>query len=362
MNSGWRGLLFGLTAIVLLTLTMGAAADHTWSKEAQWLLGAMSASETRGPAASGSTVLAVAAYNGFPDGGARDSMYFPFVARGIPGGGHNTTLYVQNTASDAVLITLTFYNADGSVAAKVNDIIAAHGLRIYDQQMMTAVPPGFLSSAVLSSDRPIATVVNWQSPKGDSLLSYEGIAAGATRGAVPTVMRNNGGWNTFFVVQNAGAAEAAVAVTYSGGVTQSATIRPGAAAIFDQSTFTELGDIYAGSAIVTSDQPVAVVATQWNSLVANAEAYVCTSYPEGALLMPRQQKEVDGWSCGTLLFNIGAELARVSHRFYERNAPWPGYRITGCQRREALSIFPTPPFQMVSTEPRRQRVTSPCFH
>jgi hypothetical protein len=90
---------------------------------------------------------------------------------------------------------------------------------------------------------------------------------GATEVSLPLIMRNNSGFNTWFNVQNAGSEDAVVSVSFAAGLSGSdytapdVTIAPGAAYTFDQSTMTDLGDTFVGSATVMSTNDVPVVAT-----------------------------------------------------------------------------------------------------
>jgi hypothetical protein len=178
---------------------------------------------------------------------------------------YDTGFQVQNLGTAQANITITYYNQDGSVAASVADTIAAGGSNKY--YPLTAVPDGFNGSVVITSDQPVAAIANELGNAGAYGASYAGFSAGATAVNLPLVMRANGGFDTWFNVQNAGTADANVTVTYTPGAhglsyTEMATIKPGAAHTFDQAGLTALGPRFVGSAKVTSDQPVVATCNQ----------------------------------------------------------------------------------------------------
>jgi hypothetical protein len=120
---------------------------------------------------------------------------------------------------------------------------------------------GFNGSVVISSNQPVAAVSNILGSDGSNPLaygaSYSAASSGSTSVSLPTLMKNNYGFTTFFNVQNAGGGAANVNVTYSDGVTASASsLAPGAAAKFDQATENHSGKIFSG--VVTSTEPLVV--------------------------------------------------------------------------------------------------------
>lgn len=140
-------------------------------------------------------------------------------------------------------------------------------------------------SAVVSSDRPVAVVVNQQTaPPGKNYMdstppfaSYTGFESGATQITLPEIMHNWYGYYTEFFVQNVGDSPADVKVTYypglagTSGVTETATIAPYASHQFSQKNMSSLGassGTYAGrfigSAVITSNQPIVAVVNEHN--------------------------------------------------------------------------------------------------
>lgn len=176
---------------------------------------------------------------------------------------NNSGFQVQNLGTATANITIVYYRADGSQAATQQDTIAANSSKTYFGSTMN-VAAGFTGSVVISSDQPVVAITNLLGPAlGDS---YGGFSGGATSINLPLVLRGNFGVDTWISVQNAGTAAANVTVTYTAGsagnngVTDTATIAPGAAATFYQKNKSELGTRFVGAAKVASTNGQAIVA------------------------------------------------------------------------------------------------------
>jgi hypothetical protein len=169
---------------------------------------------------------------------------------------------VQNLSSSEVAsISMVFFNQDGTTGGSATDSIDANDSNTYCP--LAAVSEGFDGSAVISSDQPISAIVNVSGNGGDHGASYIGSNSGSTSVNLPLVMKNNYGIYTWFNVQNAGSSDASVDIGYAGtACTESATIKPGASATFDQSTNGCLGASYVGAATITSTIDVVVAAMQ----------------------------------------------------------------------------------------------------
>lgn len=176
---------------------------------------------------------------------------------------------VLNLGSADANITIVYYNADGTEAARQQDVIARGGSKTYLGATMQA-PAGFQGSVVISSDQPVIAINNlvnsFTAPQlGDS---YSGFSGGSTTVNLPLIQRGNFGTNSWITIQNAGSADATVNVAYTAGLigsagTDSGTIKPGAAITFYQKGKAELGDRFVGSAkITTNGQPVVAIVSQ----------------------------------------------------------------------------------------------------
>ena len=256
---------------------------------------------------------------------------------------YDTGFQVQNLGTAQANITVTYYNQDGSVAASVADTIAAGGSKTY--YPLTAVPDGFNGSVVITSDQPVAAIANELGNAGAYGASYAGFSAGATEVNLPLIMRANGGFDTWFNVQNAGTADANVTVAYTPGAhgspyTEMATIKPGAAHTFDQAGLTALGTRFVGSAKVTSNQPVVATCNQVGptTLLAFDGFTAGSLYPAFPLVIFNSA----GFVTGIQLMNIGTACTDVTISYFPSLAGTPftetrrvcpvGYHLGGAHK------------------------------
>ena len=201
-------------------------------------------------------LLLVLAFAAVPGAGAQQGITW------------STGIQVQNLGTGTANITLTFYNsAGGAPAGSTNDTIAAGGSKTYFP--VPVVTAGFNGSAVISSDQPVAAIMNLLGNSGAYAGSATGLTAGSTSVSLPLIMRANSGFDTWLNVQNAGTVDTTVTISYKPGsvgsaTTETALIKAGAAHTFDQSTNTALGAKFIGSATVTTNnsQPIVAVVNQ----------------------------------------------------------------------------------------------------
>lgn len=189
---------------------------------------------------------------------------------------NGSSFQVQNLSETQVAnIVITYYNPDGTVATTQNDQVPAGGSATYFNGQggtkAMAAPAGFRGSVVISSDQPIAAIVNLLAA-GSSGESYSGFASGGGTAQLPLIMRNNtNAFNesvsTTFSVQNTGSTSTDVTVAYTPGEAGTAategpfTIAPGAARIFSQAGNTSLGSRFVGSAKVTASNSGSIAVT-----------------------------------------------------------------------------------------------------
>ena len=200
----------------------------------------------------------------------------PAVVSAQAGGPYTSGFEVQNLDPGTATIAITYYAQSGSVAATVNDTIAGSSSKTYFP--LTAVSSGFSGSAVVSSDKPVAAIVNVFTSDLLGGGSYNGATAGAATVSLPLIMKGNFGFSTWYNVQNAGSAPANVSVAYAGtACTDTKTgLAVGAAVTFDQSSNGCLPAGYVGSATVTNSgtsQPLVAAVIEIKSAAKNLLAY-----------------------------------------------------------------------------------------
>ncbi len=222
---------------------------------------------------------------------------------------YNSGFQVKNLdESNSATIQITFYNQDGSVAARVDDTVAAGGSNTYFP--LDAVSEGFNGSVVISSDRDIRAITNVLGNGLDYGASYGGFTAGAGTVYVPLLMKANSGYNTWFNVQNAGSAATTVSVTYSDSVTASCSnLEPGAACTLDQSTEAHAAG-WVGSATVTASEPIVVTVME----VGPTTLFAYGGFASGStdVAMPLINANNSGYVTGVQIMNVGSSSTSVT--------------------------------------------------
>ncbi len=155
------------------------------------------------------------------------------------------------------------------------------GSTVIDHALEAELPDGFVGSAVITGEQPLAVVQTTASnlPDKASFWAFVGIpqSTASTSVWLPVLYKDSGwkgplgdaaGWNSWFRVQVADGGTANIQVTYhsnelaggsisfSDSVTDSKT--------FDQHTDPLLPADFEGAAVITSDEPIAVVAGIWS--------------------------------------------------------------------------------------------------
>jgi hypothetical protein len=185
--------------------------------------------------------------------------------------GHTSTLYLQNSGSDAATVALSFEDLSGGAEYSLNDTIPARGMWKVPADSVPGLPDGARFSLIVSSDQPVQSVVRIERPdaSGDTLASYRGVSTGSTalhfgpfhktwpEAPVPPWTP----FNSSMITWNVSGSTAAVSVEFrnpdgSTAATVSSDVAPGEQWMVDASVQSELPDGFRGWARVTADQPI----------------------------------------------------------------------------------------------------------
>jgi hypothetical protein len=239
-------------------------------------------------------------------------------------------------SAGAASIQIDYYNPDGSINTSFSDTIPASDSNTY---YPLHTPDGFAGSAVISSDKPLAAIVNLLGNGGAfGGASYDSFSQGANSANIPLIARKFYGIYTWFNVQNTGSTTADVTVTYAGSptptCTETASIAPGAAHTFDQKTSACLSDGFLGAATVTagSGQQIAVAVVEYNSqslLAFNAFTSAGSTSP----VMPLVSHKYYGSRTGMQIMNTGASATDVTVTY----TPSSGFPGTTCTETKSIA-------------------------
>jgi len=226
---------------------------------------------------------------------------------------YESSIQVRNLTGTPGTINLTFYNLSGAiVGTPLADDIAANETKSYYQSTMP-VAAGFIGSVVISSNVEIAAMSNIvglnASTKPISYAAYSGFGAGAMSAYLPTLFKDNYGYNTFFYVQNTGTATTAVSIAYSDGTTASIpALGPGQSGVVNQKSETHTPKVFSGT-VTSTVAPVAVTVVEEGPTL-----FSYTGFGAGSVnpLMPLINQNNYGYFTGVQIMNTGAAATVVT--------------------------------------------------
>jgi hypothetical protein len=245
-------------------------------------------------------------------------------ARGSPRGtlpiGFQTYFQVQNLGATSTDVTITYTNADGSVAG--SDVIAtnSHSVGRLFPGSASALPDGFIGAARFSSSNQIAVAATAEIFTGGFRgAAYTGVAAidASTTVVMPSVGCDPSGFTTTFWVQNIGASTATISVEYIAveagqDLVQATTIPPsGFATGADCSLLGGTSGTFFGSATLASDQPIVAAAIEQDAFSGSLLAYNGVSTSSTALFAPLVRADLGGFSSGISIQNVGPSATTV---------------------------------------------------
>lgn len=258
-----------------------------------------------------------------------------------------TGVQVQNLDAAATDVNIRAVDKTGATVNNngngFSDQIPANSSKTYFPLDQLGVTAGFDGSLVVSSTKLVAAIANLLAKSTTGVntgASYAGVSDAATPLTLPLIMKNNGAnkFDTVFNVQNAGTTDTTVTVTYTPsdattgntGCTQTATIKPNAAATFDQGKDTNytgcaqanglLGDDgkFVGSAKVTSTGPLVAAALESSRLT----LFAYTGFAQGTTnpVMPLVNANNNGNITGIQIANLGGQDTNVTVAYTKGSA------------------------------------------
>ena len=242
---------------------------------------------------------------------------------------YESGIQIQNLANEDGLLTLTFFNLAGYVVGTADQAIAANeSVNFYRGTMPIA--PGFDGSVVVASNVPTAGLSNLVGLKtGAEPVTYGAFSAfseGSPSVYLPTLMKDNYGYDTFFYVQNLGEAAATVDIAYSDGLNVQLTgIQPGASKAVKQTAEEHAGKVF--SATLTADQNIAVTVAQTGPTLLTYNGFgLGAVYP----IMPLFQANNYGYITGIQIQNAGGMATDVTVSYT------PGITGTACTETQTI--------------------------
>jgi hypothetical protein len=195
---------------------------------------------------------------------------------------YNSAYQIQNLEATEATVNIEYFDQNSTATYSGTVLVPGNGSKTIFPFVSGPFgdnitgPSSFNGSAVLSSDKQIAAILNTEATSPFYGASTNGFSAGATELNLPLIACSNSGFDTWFNVQNVGASAANVEVQYipgafgTGSTDTGITIEPYRAKTFDQSATSTtgtkhcgagLGAKFVGSAKVTSTNGQPLVAS-----------------------------------------------------------------------------------------------------
>lgn len=278
-----------------------------------------------------------------------------FAATSTPGFAQERDSYTsgiqfQNLESQAAQLQLTAYTSDGGTDGTGTYDVAADGsITLFP---LADVSTGFSGAIVLSSDRNGAAIANVLAADFSAGASYVGRSQGATEVQLPLLFKNNGAFNTWFSVQNAGSAPASITIDYSDGAPDvTDTIAVGAAKTFFQVNEDHTQPVFA--ATITSDQPIVAAVVQEDP----STMFAYTGFTGGTVnpLMPLINANNANYITGVQMQNAGDTATEVTVAY----TPVPG-NGTACTETRTIQPGDSSTFALSAFNADQSGTTTTC--
>jgi len=117
------------------------------------------------------------------------ALAVPLTVSAQSGGPYTAGFQLQNLDPGTATISINYYDQAGGSVATVPDTVSGNGSKTYFP--LSAVSSGFNGSVVISSDKPLAAIVNVLKSDFNGGASYGGFSSGATSVNLPLIMKSN---------------------------------------------------------------------------------------------------------------------------------------------------------------------------
>lgn len=181
-----------------------------------------------------------------------------------------TSITYMNVGTAAADIIMSFYSEEATTVTASYPVASLAPGAAASLGVGSVFTTAFKGSGVISSSQPVvATMV--QVPQGATTVKNRPLSNGFSNGAttvyMATALKAKFNATSIISVQNAGASTATVSVAFKHTTdgtdhTYSVTLAPGAAKYYDLGLLSEIGSVFNGSVVITSDVPVVATALE----------------------------------------------------------------------------------------------------
>jgi hypothetical protein len=194
---------------------------------------------------------------------------------------------VVNMSSSPVVVNADIFQRDTPLSFGLGArTLAPNESFTYYLPGMGQLPDDFVGSGSFSANGPIAVVVQQLNDERGEAMVYSGFSGGTPNLGAPVIFRGSNGWDSGVQVQNLGAADATVNITYhlpgGGAAVDAALIAAGSSTTFYQADFLGIPVGTIGAATVNSinGQPIVAIVNEVNYMRPGdgSAAYVGINY------------------------------------------------------------------------------------
>lgn len=263
---------------------------------------------------------------------------------------YTSSVQVQNLENSPAKVTLTAYEPDGDVDTTLpTDTLPANGSKAY---FPLGVTEGFQGSMVISSDKKVAAIANVLNSTLTAGASYVAAGSGATEVQLPLLMKDNGGFTTWYAVQNTGTGTANVSVQYSDGTTANFDLPVNGSKVVYQSQENHPQKVF--SAVITSNQPVVASAIEESSAVMFAYSGFTASSNSNEPVMPLINANNSGYVTGIQIQNTGGSSTDVTVSYTPSSAG------QGCTETQTIASGESKTFALLAFNNDSNAFTENC--
>lgn len=263
------------------------------------------------------------AYSGASEGST--VAYLPDAQREYYG--WNSFYTAQNAGTEAADITMEIYSAGSAtpIDSRTEHDVPAGVSKDFDlshTSYASTLGTMFNGSAVVSSVQPLVVIDHKTSGVGGT-AAYEGFTSGDQTVYIAELAKDNWDWWSVLKVQNIDdTTPTTVNVSYSDGVTATATLQPYESAMFDQRTEAHGSGVFSAVVDSTATDVVALGNKGYGAAAIQAQTYDSVSGGTQTALCPKMMRGYYGWTTSYAVMNLHDTISTTVTVTY---SPWGSY-------------------------------------
>ena len=272
---------------------------------------------------SSTTPSTAGSYTGFQSNQIGSPLYFPGLYKNYYG--FSSELVLQNTDSTEANITIEFFSQKTGAkisGADVTATIPGTATRVFAMEDLLTVPSGNtdgLLSAKVASSTSLAGVTNiWSSAFNGEFANYNGYVSGSTSTVYsPALYNSYYGFVSALTVQNIGANDANIKVTYSNGTTETKTLSPFQAWEYYQPNNASLpsgntNGVFSAKVESLNSEPIVVLVSVEDKTKGLLASYNGPANATDEVGCPVVLKEFYGWFSAQTVQNVGTAATNIT--------------------------------------------------